>query len=1706
MDYCINESSNDYKELFEVFGSTEIIHALWDRNKGNNLDKDPDGNDSILFNQLLQLTNNNRYDALRMKSRFYLDSYTDMHGKWYDNFIEEPELDFPQSTKKLISFVSKMSNKFGYAWDFAEEGELPSGVAAGIRTTGKHPVAIFRKDKLATSDVIHEFGHLILNHIKRDNSELHDNLWKEFENMSDGFKKEMWDYINSQYPGYTQIAKKDELLTHLLETYGNELVDKETGLFKALTKVWEYVIKVVADVFGVVDVSKLKPNTTLVELAYIIADPNIKLSLGEIFGSGELKESYSGEYDLSGNAPFKVEGESTPFTIDEIKTKLLDASKNIVKEDVEVNGKIKEKRFLKIDDNTKQPLIGIKRYMAEKWGYGSVEASDEDALPLRIGKTIHGHVDNISKDIIDDLSDKYKVNLTPQAKKDIEKIFKKLKGKATALTEVEICDPEKGFVGIIDLILITDTGRVQLYDFKTKIRPLVEQSNGEFELSYSRFDYYNRKNSWSSHTQQEVDHLQISMYAYMIQKVLQLPVSSISIVKLDAVAKGKEIKSNKYASGKEFVANVDSKGYTKVESVEVHTESEEILELPFFDESNKMLLHHRTRRIYEGDEAYLHSSTLENREKFRKEGGEKDFVNVTESASEAGELLEKLKSELDARLKIARKRFDIGQRGSLEDLMDIFESEQSTTTSLYHIILNAAEAISQLDKEYTDYLSNSTPFTPGLLYRWKDIVQSYKSLQELKDLFIIHPEIIPDKNYVKKLNIILEKVNFYENQYKKEGRYLIAKWLAPFYNGIKVKHEDLYKAEWRRKRHQEVKKGKMSLDEFEKQFGTIEEYVEKGMKGQSAKVDKETFNLLYKELEIASRDIGELTRWLDNMLDSSDPVASALVSAFMTAEELSRLSAIDKKYEIADALEELMKHRNKKVFSSEEGFYSFMLEHDEEGKTTQYLLRPYKSTFWEDIENIRKENKLSRTKEETADVVKSFAKMHREFDDDAFREGLQDFLNELRVSKIISVKEIQGILEYIEGRSMLRINDIIRMEDLNDEAKNAIENWFGKNVKLFYIYSEKYSNKEWDDFMKLCGIDTKQSLYAQYKALKDSKNPYAIFYTKIEEIANQANYMIPNGYRLFDRLPGVIKLNNERIKAGQNPFTIAKNNFDVEFFVRPEDVERGSKETTNEFGRVKYFIPVYYTAKVEPENQSYDIAGIYFKFWESANDYRAKRNILPELEMTRYFINERRALKRSVFKDVLKTSGNTDEDKEPVYKDRTTLAEMLNDWFEMALYGKYTKDEKALVRLSDKKSIDIMKSVDLLNRYTSLNLLGGNIVQGFANVLIGEIMQSIEVIAHEYVSAKSYTKAAALYTQFLPQVLGDVGRNVPKTLPGLLYQEFNVLDEDISETMFTTNTATGKFLKNTSIYFVQHAGEHWLQNRFLLAMLMEKHMVDLNGNDVGTLFNQYEVVNGRLKLKQESSMSAVDYQKFLVKNNWTAKDIQAFKQKIKGVLSRMHGEYSELGRVAIQRTALGRMAYMFRKFVVPGFRRRWGREMFIERIGQYVEGNYISTIKFFRNYWRDLFGLKFALMSENWAALSDHEKANIRRTLAEATFVIGAIIAASALAKAGDDDDDEWLISFLAYQSYRLRAELLFFTPKIDEAWSILRSPMASMAVLQNLIDLAGQLSHPAELYERGPWKGQLKLKKIMFDFIPIYKQIYKARDIEQQISWFRND
>ena len=73
--------AKEFGELEQLFGKT-AAHLLWSRNNGYSIDKAPNGADSILFRELLHITNGDRTQALILKAKVYSNEFFKWFGNW----------------------------------------------------------------------------------------------------------------------------------------------------------------------------------------------------------------------------------------------------------------------------------------------------------------------------------------------------------------------------------------------------------------------------------------------------------------------------------------------------------------------------------------------------------------------------------------------------------------------------------------------------------------------------------------------------------------------------------------------------------------------------------------------------------------------------------------------------------------------------------------------------------------------------------------------------------------------------------------------------------------------------------------------------------------------------------------------------------------------------------------------------------------------------------------------------------------------------------------------------------------------------------------------------------------------------------------------------------------------------------------------------------------------------------------------------------------------------------------------------------------------------------------------------------------------------------------------------------------------------------------------------------------------------------------
>ena len=137
----------------------------------------------------------------------------------------------------------------------------------------------------------------------------------------------------------------------------------------------------------------------------------------------------------------------------------------------------------------------------------------------------------------------------------------------------------------------------------------------------------------------------------------------------------------------------------------------------------------------------------------------------------------------------------------------------------------------------------------------------------------------------------------------------------------------------------------------------------------------------------------------------------------------------------------------------------------------------------------------------------------------------------------------------------------------------------------------------------------------------------------------------------------------------------------------------------------------------------------------------------------------------------------------------------------------------------------------LFQRMTSAKYMMLNLTGGVSNILTGRGNIAMEAWANQYFSNGDWMAARARYfTHIFDYILGSFS-DKSTCLEDGLFKLFNIIDFDrIKEGAKSLDDADAFWKKLTNFaYSPQTAGEHYMQNGALLVMLMNHHVLEVNG-------------------------------------------------------------------------------------------------------------------------------------------------------------------------------------------------------------------------------------------------------------------------------------
>lgn len=177
--------------------------------------------------------------------------------------------------------------------------------------------------------------------------------------------------------------------------------------------------------------------------------------------------------------------------------------------------------------------------------------------------------------------------------------------------------------------------------------------------------------------------------------------------------------------------------------------------------------------------------------------------------------------------------------------------------------------------------------------------------------------------------------------------------------------------------------------------------------------------------------------------------------------------------------------------------------------------------------------------------------------------------------------------------------------------------------------------------------------------------------------------------------------------------------------------------------------------------------------------------------------------------------------------DDSNIVKHFEDQVRKLVFNEFEMDEGTRSKVSR-----VMRNM-VSSKFMMLNVTGG-----IANVLYGKTQIQMEMAAGQFFKYKDFRKGENEWIQNVGSYLADAYNETTNNETNAIIRLFNVIESDmVTERYGKGNNPMGK-LENL-LFIQQTAGEHYMQNATLLAMLHSHRVVAVNGKNKVMSFEQF---------------------------------------------------------------------------------------------------------------------------------------------------------------------------------------------------------------------------------------------------------------------------
>lgn len=532
-------------------------------------------------------------------------------------------------------------------------------------------------------------------------------------------------------------------------------------------------------------------------------------------------------------------------------------------------------------------------------------------------------------------------------------------------------------------------------------------------------------------------------------------------------------------------------------------------------------------------------------------------------------------------------------------------------------------------------------------------------------------------------------------------------------------------------------------------------------------------------------------------------------------------------------------------------------------------------------------------------------------------------------------------------------------------------------------------------------------------------------------------------------------------------------------------------------------IPIFYVNKLKDQGELLkDFSGALQALAGTAINYDCMNRIKDTVEFMGDFIkNQELSATKGDKKqtEVVQTKGIRIFKDLKSFASNTNTSGIIDGFLDKHLYGVELKDVGKWTKLAQS-----------LLAYTSLRSLAVNAKGAISNFIVGELQMMIEAGAGEFYNPVDYIwahgKVFGDNTVNAPGRIMDFVTNNVNSKAVLLAQIFDPLNEqfgELSHERYFKGPLRHLLGKNFS--FIGYGmGEHMIHYVNMYAIL-HNTKVKIDGKDK-TLYDAFykdSKIDGNteLLLKQNVTYKNAD-------GNWVAVDdafIDKIRDRIRYCNQSTHGSMNTEDKGLIHQRMLGRFVMNLRQWMVEHYSRRYRGRYWDASLKEWREGYYNTVGKLFASWGKDLFHFE-SEYATRWSEMTDSQKANIRRAMAEQVILASLLCLSFGLGEPEDHKKEFWYRMWI-YQTKRAIMDIRGSTPYgvPMEMTKMINSPIAATNTVNALMYPFVGLSDIDDAIKSGRYKGWNKYGRNMVKYwVPFYNQIDQLEHMGEDESVFQ--